>query len=153
MKFIFGGVLILLDIILLVILFFWFTLIMPGCKIGNAVLCTSAIKENSKPEIIMWLVLLMLVPLYIFTDYIGNIAIMIFLLMWIIAQWFFTLRFIFFPNERKIMGYNKHFEDTHHFIKPSPKRLVPDTYHIVLFAMLIICFVAVTFRLIRSFVL
>ena len=141
-----------IDTILLVLLFLWFTLIMPGFKIGSAILCTSAVKERSKPEIIVWLVFLLLIPAYIFTDYAGNVAVIVFLLMWIVAQWFFTLRFIFFPNERKIMGYNRHFEDTHHIIKPSSRKLVPDTYHIVLFVMLIICFVAVVVRLVSMII-
>ena len=137
----------LLDFVLLVILFVWFTLILTGIKIGKYTLCWSSIKEREKPEIIMWLVFLVLIFLYVIFPIAGNIAMILFLLMWIIAQWFMTLQYIFFPNEKKIKGYNKYFEDMHHIIKPSEKRLVPDTYHIVLFALIIICIIATIINL------
>ena len=140
-----------IDTILLILLFLWFTLIMTGLKVGGSIICTSAVREKSKPEIIMWTVLTVLIPIYIFTSIVGNVAVILFLLLWIVAQYFFTLRFIIFPNEKKIQAYNRHFADTHHIIKPSSKRLVPDTYHIVLFVMLFACLFAATINLLFSF--
>ena len=134
-----NGVIKLIDTVLLILLFLWFTLIMTGFKVGSTIICTSAVRDKSIPEIIMWTVLLALIPIYTFTSIIGNIAVVLFLLLWIIAQYFFTLRFVIFPNTKKIQVYNRHFADTHHIIKPSNKRLVPDTYHIVLFIMLFTC--------------
>ena len=133
---------------LLILLFFWYTLIMTGFKIRSIVICTSAVKEKSLPEIILWAVFLALIPSYIFTSFVGNVAAILFLLMWIVAQYFFTLRFILFPNAKRIQAYNRYFANTHHIIKPSPKRLVPDTYHIVLFALIFACLIATLINLI-----
>ena len=138
--------------ILLMILFIWFSLLLPGVKIGKFILCGSSVKEREKPELVMWLVFLILLPTYIFFPLAGNILILIFLLLWFIAQWFFTLRYIFFPNERKIEGYNNYFASSHYIIKPSKKRLVPDTYHIVLFSLIIVCLFATTINLICLYI-
>ena len=139
-----------MDFILLIVLFIWFSLILPGVKVGRFVLCGSAIKGRSKLEIIMWLVFLLLLPIYVLLPFVGSIAMLVFLLLWLVAQWFFTIQYIFFPNEHRIKAYNQHFKHSHHIIKPSDKRLVPDTYHIVLFVLLAICLATTIFNLIYS---
>lgn len=130
-----------MDFILLKILFLWFSLLLPGVKIGKYVLCGSSLKEREKPELIMWLVFLLLLPTYMHFPLVGTILMLAFLLLWMIAQWFFTLRYIFFPNEQKIKGYNAFFANSHYLIKPSDKRLVPDTYHTVLFILIFVCII------------
>jgi len=138
-----------IDFILILALFACYSLVLPGFRIKkyNFVLCGSSIKEREIPEIVLWLVFLALLPIYILLPLAGGIAMLALLLMWFAVQCVFTLRFIFFPNEQKIKGYNSYFKDTHHIIKPSDKRLVPDTYHIVLFVLMIVCLIAVAVNL------
>ena len=132
-----------MDVIFLVALFIWFTFILTGLKVGGHILCTSSIKNKEKPEIIMWSILLLLLPIYFFLGAIGKIAMLIYLLLWFVVQWFLTIRFIFLPKINKVKGYNKYFEKTHHIIKPSEKKLIPDTYHIVLFTLIFLCIVMI----------
>jgi len=136
-----------MDVMLLIILFIWFTFIMTGLRIGKYLLCSSSIRNKEKPEIIMWVILFILLPMYVFLGTIGKIAMLVYLLLWFIAQWYFTIRFIFFPNTNKVKGYNKYFEDTHHIIKPSEKRLIPDTYHIILFITIFLCIILIIMNL------
>ena len=138
-----------MDVILLKILFLWFSLLIPGIKIGKYVLCGSSFKAREKPEMIMWLVFLLLLPVYIRFPLVGTVLMLTFLLVWITAQWFFTLKYIFFPDEGKTKSYNAYFADSHYIIKPSDKRLVPDTYHTVLFVLIIVCIIATTINLIN----
>ncbi len=65
------------------------------------------------------------------------------LLLWFTVQfmchWYFT---IFGASERKLQGYNDCFKDTIRLFPMSEKRLVPDLYHILLHALILLNIIA-----------
>lgn len=59
--------------------------------------------------------------------------------VWLIVQFFCHWRYtIFGASEKKLRGYNECFRGTLRIFKESETRLVPDLYHIVLHALIIV---------------
>ena len=58
---------------------------------------------------------------------------------WLVVQFFCHWRYtIFGASEKKLRGYNECFRGTLRIFKESETRLVPDLYHIVLHALIIV---------------
>jgi len=58
-------------------------------------------------------------------------------------------RFMIWPNEWKIKGYNETFAKMPHIIKPSKTRLIPNTWHLMLLILVPMNFVGVFVRIFR----
>lgn len=116
------------------LLFIWFTLDMSGLTIGNSIIVE---KAWNSADGIFWLIFLVGIILFVIIEKVGLIYLSSFYGLWFLLQYIFTGHYIIFPDNNRIEGYNRFFENTHHIIKPSSVILVPDTYHIVLFALII----------------
>lgn len=69
----------------------------------------------------------------------GRWALLGVLAAWLIVQFFCHWRYtIFGASEKKLRGYNECFRGTLRIFKESETRLVPDLYHIVLHALIIV---------------
>ena len=70
---------------------------------------------------------------------VGKRILLAILLFWLIVQffchWYFT---IFGVSETKLKGYNHCFRNTIRLFPMSEKRLVPDLYHIILHALIVL---------------
>jgi len=133
-----------LFIIATALLFIWFTLDMSGLTIGNSTLVE---KAWNSADGIFWLIFLIGIILFISKQNIGRIYLSSFYGLWFLMQYILTGHYIIFPNLSKIESYNRYFENTHHIIKPSSTVLVPDTYHIVLFTLIIAaCLIALIYN-------
>jgi hypothetical protein len=91
-----------------------------------------------------WALYLGCVILFVTIPNIGKYAVAGFQFIWIGMQ-----SMNFFASKEGIANYNKNFKNTHHVIKPSNKFLVPDTAHLILFALLLSSF---AFTVIRIFI-
>lgn len=125
------------TLVVLIFTFAFYTLNLTGFSIKRFVLAESCIKDEPI-DIVFWLAFGIALVLFIVTPGIGKFVIFGLMLTGFCIQYYFTFRFFFKPNENKIAGYNKCFEKTHHIIPPSSKKLIPDTFHLSLFALLII---------------
>ena len=117
--------------------FLFYSLNVTGFKIGKFILVRSCIKDEPI-DLAFWVPYLAFVITFYYRPDIGK---------WLLISFYFigftilsinTYRFTIWPNERKIKGYNKCFEKTHHIIPASEKRLIPDTFHIILYVLLLI---------------
>ena len=73
------------------------------------------------------------------------------LLFWLIVQffchWYYTL---FGASEKKLKGYNDCFRNTVHLIPTSETKLIPDLYHILLHALIILNIACVIYSLLNN---
>ena len=128
------------TLIILIITFMVYTLNITGFSVKNFVLVESCIKDEPI-DLLFWVVYGISLLLFILSPNIGQYTTFAFILLCLGVQYHFTFRFFFRPDLKKIKGYNQFFERTHHIIRPSEQRLIPDTYHIILFLLLMINFV------------
>lgn len=117
-------------IVLIVILFIWFSMDMIGFSIGDVVLVEAA--WNSIDGV-WWLIFFTLIILFILKDKIGRYLLSIFVFIWSAIQffshWYYTL---FGASDKKTILYNQFFKETYHIIPSSETMVIPDFYHIVL---------------------
>lgn len=70
---------------------------------------------------------------------VGKWILLAILLFWFVVQffchWYYT---IFGVSEKKLKGYNECFQNTARIFPMSEKQLVPDFYHIILHALILI---------------
>lgn len=137
--------------VLIVMLLIWFSFDITGLRIGKVIFAESCLKDEPL-DVIWWVIFLGSVVLRFISHSIGFYVMMIVVLaLWLTIQYYFTFRYIIFPESNKIQGYNKFFLNTHHVIEPSEKILVPDTYHIVLFGLIIMSFIATIIEVILKY--
>jgi len=114
----------------------WFFLDMFGFRVGSFVLVESAWKDIDG---IWFLIFAGLFVLFCIKDKYGKYPLSVFLLLWFVIQfqshWFYT---IFGASEEKISGYNEFFADTYRIIPASASRVIPDFYHILLHAFILV---------------
>jgi hypothetical protein len=127
------------TMIVLFITFMVYTLNITGFSFKKFVLLESCVKDEPI-DIAFWLIYAISLILFIFIPEIGKYTIFNFLFLCICGQYYFTFRYFFKPDPKKIEGYNNYFKENHHIILPSEKRLIPDTYHIIIFTLLIVNF-------------
>ena len=127
------------TLIMLIITFVVYSLNITGFSYKKFVLVESCLKDEPI-DIVFWVAYGISLFLFIIAPDIGKYAIFMFMLLGMCVQSYFTFRYFFHPDLKKIKGYNKCFERTHHIIPPSEKRLIPDTYHIVIFILLMVNF-------------
>ena len=111
--------------------FLFYSLNITGFKVKNFILTESCIKQEPQ-DIPFWLIYAGSVVVFILEPNIGKWMLFGFFIIGTITMFFTTVRYMIFPNEKKIKGYNQYFAKTHRIIKPSEKRLIPDTFHIFL---------------------
>lgn len=127
---------------LLLVTFAIYTLNITGFAVGRFVLCESCLKDEPV-DIIFWLIFGAAIVLFRLYPSIGQYVLLGFFLLSIAVQYHFTFRYLYRPDANKIASYNKYFAHTHHIIPASGERLIPDTYHILLFALLFLNLVAI----------
>ena len=120
----------------ILLLLVWFTIFITGLSIGGAVL---AERGFDLLTFIWWVLFIGCVILYLVNPAIGQYVCAVFMFLWIAMQ---SVNF-FTRSPKRIAGYNKLFERTHHIIGPSDKIVIPDTAHLILLALLLMSFVLI----------
>lgn len=122
--------------IFLILLFLWFVLDIIG--ISGFVDTLGIFSLDG-----LWLFLLTIfLILYKFKESIGKWILSIFLVLWFVLQYNSHWRYFLFgagATEKGIKNYNMVFGNTHHIIPMSDMRIIPDTYHIILVILIMIC--------------
>ncbi|MCL2500748.1 MAG: hypothetical protein FWE90_10525 [Defluviitaleaceae bacterium] len=116
---------------LILISFLFYSLNVTGFNVKNFVLVESCIKTEPLDMAYWAPYLACLIAFWIWPDTAQWILLGFFSLSALIL-FLTTVRFMIWPNERKIRGYNQYFKSTHHIIKPSDTKLIPDTFHLIL---------------------
>jgi hypothetical protein len=116
---------------LILISFIFYSLNVTGFRIKNFVLVESCLKTEPI-DMVYWVpYLACVITFWIWPDTAQWIVLGFFLLSALTFS-LTTVKFMIWPNERKIRAYNQYFKDTHHIIKPSDTKLIPDTFHFIL---------------------
>jgi len=117
-----------LTIIVIGILFVWFTLNMTGFAIGKFILVVSAFK-GEYIDILWWFIFIIVFIIFVFKDKIGKYIMSLFLIIWAFIQ-----GAIYFRDQDGIQSYYNYFneEGTHRLILVNSSFLIKDTYHIFL---------------------
>ena len=126
-------------IIINILLLVWYFLSMVGLKIGGKYLVESAFKE----EWIFMLIPTLTFLLFVFLGKVGKYAHLIWLAMWFVTQFLSHEWYTIFGNG--FMGDTKnkinYFQDCIQLIN-CQERYVPDLYHIVLHALIILAIIS-----------
>ena len=123
--------------------FLFYSLIVTGFKVKNFVLVDGSCIKTEPIDLAFWIPYSIAVLIFYFKPDIGQWILLCLYVLGIVVLSFNTFKYTIFPDERKIKGYNKCFEKTHHIIKPTDKRLIPDTFHITLYVLLYISLVRI----------
>ncbi|MCL2065530.1 MAG: hypothetical protein FWG98_14315 [Candidatus Cloacimonetes bacterium] len=123
---------------LTIITFLFYSLNVTGVKIKNFVLVDGSCIQTEPIDLAFWFPYCIAVIIFYSKPDIGQWILLSLYLLGIVVLSVNTFKYTLFPNERKIKGYNKCFEKTHHIFKPSDKRLIPDTFHLTLYILLYI---------------
>ncbi|MCL1997973.1 MAG: hypothetical protein FWG65_04315 [Turicibacter sp.] len=115
--------------------FLFYSLNVTGFKIGNFILIESCLKDEPI-DMVFWVPYLSFVIAFWIWPDVGQWLLLGMMSLGVFTLFMTTLRFIIWPDERKIKGYNETFAKTHHIIKPSEARLIPDTWHLILLILL-----------------
>ncbi len=110
--------------------FLFYSLNMTGFKIKDFILVDGSCIKGEPQDIPFWIVYAVSVCLFIFAQDIGRWVLLGFFILGAFTMTMTTIRFIIFPNDKKTKAYNEYFKTSHHIIKPSTKRLIPDTWHL-----------------------
>ena len=127
-----------LNAILLLLLLIWFTWLTHSSVLGDTIFTINFFHTETSYDLVTtlwWAVFTLLVIVYFVKPKIGKYACAAFQLVWIIAQ---SMNFSMSPEV--LVQYNRVFENTHHIIAPSDTIWIPDTAHLILFALLIMSF-------------
>ena len=123
------------------VLFVFYSLNITGFRLGNFVLAESCIRDEPQ-DIPFWVVYAAAVIIFFVVPDIGKWMLLGYFVLGVVIMFFTTVRYMIWPQTRKINGYNEYFARTHHIIKPSETRLIPDTFHIILLVLLPINLIA-----------
>ena len=113
--------------------FLIYTLNVTGFRIGKFMLCTSCLKDEPI-DLVFWVPYGAFVTAFWFAPHIGQWLLLGTFILFHAVQFIFTYKYWIWPDEKKIESYNRHFARQHHIIKPRDDVLVPDTFHLLLFA-------------------
>lgn len=111
--------------------FLFYSLNVTGFRIKKFVLVESCLKTEPV-DMVFWVPYCVGVVAFWIWPNVGQWVLLGFFILAVVTLFLTTGRFVIWPNERKTQSYNKYFKDTHHIIKPSDIRLVPDTFHLAL---------------------
>ena len=114
--------------------FLIYSLNITGFRVKGFCLAESCIKDEPQ-DIPFWALYAASIVMMFVNPAVGQWMLLGFFILGTIVLFFTTVKYMIFPNENKIKGYNKYFSKTHHIIKPSDTKLVPDTFHIALLAL------------------
>ncbi|MDR2506037.1 MAG: hypothetical protein LBD16_08045 [Oscillospiraceae bacterium] len=125
-------------VVLLAVSFAFYSLNMTGFRVKNFILVESCVKTEPI-DIPFWILFALCLGLFVFAPNIGKYAVLGYMTFGCITMYFNHVRYMVFGcGERKLKGYNECFGNTHHIIKQSDTRLVPDTFHLALTAMVFV---------------
>ncbi len=134
---------------LLALLVFWFTLDITGFSLGQFNLVESPGLQSV--DAAWWAIFVVCSAIFLWKEHIGKYILSMFLAAWAVLQylshWHYTL---FGASERKLIGYNRVFENTYHIIPPSNSVLIPDLYHIVLHVLIVTLFVLMVVKIFQD---
>jgi len=117
---------------LILVTFLFYSLNVTGFRIRNFVLVDGSCLKTEPIDIVYWVPYLgCVIAFWIWPD-IAQWVLLGFFLLSALTLFLTTVKFMLWPNEKKTKSYNKYFATTHHIIKPSDTRLVPDTFHLIL---------------------
>ena len=124
------------TMVLLGLLFLWFTFDITGLKIGQTRLVTSAFIDEPI-DFVFWLFFIGSIVLFVLKDNIGKYVIAGFIFLWGGIQ-----LSIYFTSKSGIESYNQFFSDTHHIIAASENFIVKDTYHLILDVLILLAVIS-----------
>jgi hypothetical protein len=127
--------------------FLFYSLNVTGFRIKNFVLVDGSCLINEPIDMVFWIPYLGSVIAFWIWESIGQWVMLGFISLATITFFLTTVRFMIWPNEKKIRGYNKFFEKTHHIIAPSETKLIPDTFHLTLLVLVPINLVGLLFHI------
>lgn len=130
---------------LVIISFVIYTLVITGFRVGSSVFASRWVK-GEWAELIFWTLFALFTVIFLFIPIVGRWMLLFLFSAFNFGQFFMTYKYWFIRDKervrKKVAGYNKYFAHTHHIIKPRDDILVPDTFHIMLFLMFFINFIA-----------
>lgn len=134
------------TIILLGILFTWFTLDITGCAIGRFVLVTSAFQDEPI-DILWWAIFLIASCLFVWRDRIGKYVLAAFLGIWGSIQYQ-----MYFMGKQSIARYNAFFQGqgTNRILPVSDTFLAKDTYHLFLDVLILSSLICIVVFILRQ---
>jgi len=112
--------------------FLFYSLNVTGFRVKSFVLVDGSCLKDEPIDMVFWVPYLGSVIVFWIWPSIGQWVMLGFISLATITLFLTTVRFMIWPNEKKIRGYNKFFEKTHHIIAPSETKLIPDTFHLTL---------------------
>ena len=115
--------------------FLFYSLNVTGFKIKDFILAESCLKDEPI-DMVFWVPYLVSVIVFWFWPGTGQWFILGFMSLDTLVLFMSTVKHMIWPNEKKIKGYNRFFSKTHHIIKPSDTKLIPDTFHLILLLLL-----------------
>lgn len=121
---------------LISITFLFYSLNVTGFKIKDFVLVDGSCLKNEPIDMVFWIPYLGGVITFWIRPDIAQWVLLGFFILVALTLFFTTVKFMIWQNENKIRSYNKFFERTHHIIKPSDTRLIPDTFHLALLVLI-----------------
>jgi len=135
-------------IIVVGLLFTWFTLDMTGFAIGKFILVVSCFIDDNPMDAVWWGIFIIVLILFIFKEKIGKYAMLVFLTIWAVLQ-----GSMYFRTKEKIQSYYEFFhnEGTHRIIPTCDSFLVKDTYHIILDVLILVSLVFIIIFISKGF--
>ena len=118
----------------LIALLVWFSLAVIGVSFGET---TLTLRDFDFTTILFFCIYAVLVILYFLKENIFKYIMVVFCFLWLTAQ-----AMNYFLSPAGVAAYNRIFNDTHHIISPSNTIAIPDTYHMILQALIALAFVS-----------
>ena len=111
--------------------FLFYSLNVTGFRIKDFILVESCLK-NEPIDMVFWVPYLASVVIFWFWPGTGQWFLLGFMSLGTLVLFMSTVKHMISTSEKKIQGYNEFFSKTHHIIKPSDTKLIPDTFHLML---------------------
>ncbi|MCL1996584.1 MAG: hypothetical protein FWG63_10290 [Defluviitaleaceae bacterium] len=111
--------------------FLFYSLNVTGFKIKDFILVESCLK-NEPIDMVFWVPYLVSVIVFWIWPGMGQWFMLGFMSLGTLVLFMTTVKHMIWPSKKKIKGYNEFFSKTHHIIKPSDTKLIPDTFHLIL---------------------
>jgi len=134
-------------IYLLVFSYIFYSLNITGFKIKNFVLATSCLKDEPI-DLAFWVPYTAAVVTFIFAPNVGRWLLFGIFTFFHVVCFYSTYKYWIWKNNKKANDYNRHFSHTHHIIKPRENVLTPDTFHLIIFSLMLINLIAIIIYLI-----
>ena len=130
--------------------FMFYSLNVTGFRIKSFVLVDGSCIKSEPIDLVFWIPYCVSVIVFYFRPDIGQWLLLSLYSFLFLLLTFNTYKYTMWPNEKKIKGYNKYFEKSHHIIKPSERRLIPDTFHIALYLLMFINIITMILYIVNS---